>query len=82
MGYVERNLLPKEQITYRARLHRISYLLPVCVLIIAVLVGLGGGGHIAAGVLFAIAAVLFIPPWIRASSSEFAITNKRVLVML
>lgn len=82
MGYVERNLLPNEQITYRARLHRVIYLLPVSVAIIGMAVALAGGGHIAAGVLFAIAVLLFIPPWIRTASSEFAITNKRVLIKI
>jgi len=80
MGYVERNLLPNETITYRARLHRIVYFLPDCILAAAVLVGVAGGGWIAAGVVAAIAILLFIPPWIRSSSSEFAITNKRVLI--
>jgi uncharacterized membrane protein YdbT with pleckstrin-like domain len=80
MSYVERNLLPSEQITYRARLHRIVYFLPDCILVIAVIVGLGGGGWIAAAVVAAIGVVLFIPPWVRSSSSEFAITNKRVLI--
>ena len=46
MGYVESNLLPNEQITYRAKLHRIIYALPAIVLLIAFLVGLGGGGWI------------------------------------
>jgi uncharacterized membrane protein YdbT with pleckstrin-like domain len=80
MSYVERNLLPNEEITYRARLHRIVYFLPDCVFLIAVLVGLAGGGWIAAAVIAAIGVVLFIPPWIRSASSEFAITNKRVLI--
>jgi uncharacterized membrane protein YdbT with pleckstrin-like domain len=80
MGYVESNLLPNEQITYRANLHWIIYTLPAIVLLLAILVGLGGGGWIAGGVLCAIAVALFLPPWIRASSSEFAITNKRVLI--
>jgi uncharacterized membrane protein YdbT with pleckstrin-like domain len=80
MSYVERNLLPNEEITYRARLHRIVYFLPDCVFLVAVLVGLAGGGWIAAAVVAAIGVVLFIPPWIRSASSEFAITNKRVLV--
>lgn len=82
MGYVESNLLPNEQITYRGRLHRIIYFLPVCLLLLAIVVALAGGGHIAAGVLGAIALVLFIPPWIRSTSSEFAITNKRVLIKI
>jgi uncharacterized membrane protein YdbT with pleckstrin-like domain len=80
MSYVERNLLPNEQITYRARLHRIIYFLPDSIFVVAILVGLGGGGWIAAGVVAAIGVVLFIPPWIRSTSSEFAITNKRVLI--
>ena len=50
MGYVDSNLLPNEHVTYRARLHRIVYLLPVCVLIVAIVVALIGGGWIAVGV--------------------------------
>jgi uncharacterized membrane protein YdbT with pleckstrin-like domain len=80
MGYVESNLLPNEQITYRARLHPIIYLFPLCMAAIAILVALGGGAWIAGGVLGLIALVLFVPPWIRSTSSEFAITNKRVLI--
>ncbi len=80
MGYVERNLLPNEEITYQARLHWIIYALPAVVFVIAILLVLGGGGWIAGSVLGVIAFVLFLPPWIKASSSEFAITNKRVLI--
>ncbi|MGD0492044.1 MAG: PH domain-containing protein [Steroidobacteraceae bacterium] len=80
MSYVERNLLPNEEITYRARLHRIIYFLPDCIFLVAILVGLGGGGWIAAGIVATIGVLLFIPPWIRSASSEFAITNKRVLI--
>jgi uncharacterized membrane protein YdbT with pleckstrin-like domain len=79
MGYVDSNLLPNEHVTYRARLHRIVYLLPVCVLLVAVVVAIIGGGWIALGVGF-IGLVLLVPPWIRSISSEFAVTNKRVLV--
>jgi uncharacterized membrane protein YdbT with pleckstrin-like domain len=80
MGYVESNLLPNEQVVYRARLHWIIYSLPAFVFIIAILVALSGGGLIAGAVIGAIAVLLFLPPWIRSSSSEFAITNKRVLI--
>lgn len=80
MGYVERNLLPNEEITYQARLHWIIYALPAVVFVIAILLVLGGGGWIAGSVLGIIAFVLFLPQWIKASSSEFAITNKRVLI--
>ena len=80
MGYVDSNLLPNEQVTYRARLHWIIYGLPAMVLAIALLVALGGGGWIAGLALGAIGFVLFLPPWIKSASSEFAITNKRVLI--
>ena len=79
MGYVENNLLPNEEITYHARLHWIIYALPAVVFVIAILLVLGGGGWIAGSVFGVIAFVLFLPPWIKASSSEFAITNKREL---
>jgi uncharacterized membrane protein YdbT with pleckstrin-like domain len=79
MSYVERNLLPNEEINYRARLHRIIYLFPTTLLIAGLLVALAGG-WIAGGVLAAIGLILFVPPWIRSASSEFAITNKRVLI--
>jgi uncharacterized membrane protein YdbT with pleckstrin-like domain len=79
MGYVDNNLLPNEQVTYRARLHRIIYLLPVCVLIAAIAVAVVGGRYSAAA-LAVIGLILLVPPWIRSISSEFAVTNKRVLV--
>jgi uncharacterized membrane protein YdbT with pleckstrin-like domain len=80
MGYVDSNLLPNEQVTYRATLHWIIYALPATVLVIALLVALGGGGWIAGLAIGVIGFVLFLPPWIRSTSSEFAITNKRVLI--
>jgi uncharacterized membrane protein YdbT with pleckstrin-like domain len=79
MGYVDNNLLPNEQVTYRARLHWIIYLLPVCVLIAAIAVAVVGGRYSAAA-LAVIGLILLVPPWIRSISSEFAVTNKRVLV--
>jgi uncharacterized membrane protein YdbT with pleckstrin-like domain len=79
MGYVDSNLLPNEQVTYRARLHRIIYLFPVCVIILAIVVAIIGYGFPALG-LGLIGLVLLVPPWIRSISSEFAVTNKRVLV--
>ena len=80
MGYVDSNLLPNEHVTYRARLHRIIYLVPVCALLVALGVGLASGSWIAGGMLAVIGLLLLVPPWIRSISSEFAVTNKRVLV--
>ena len=77
---ISQNLLPNEQITYRARLHRIIYLFPTIMFVLGVLLALGGGSWIAGGALGVIGLVLLLPPWIKSSSSEFAITNKRVLI--
>jgi uncharacterized membrane protein YdbT with pleckstrin-like domain len=79
MGYVENNLLPNEQITYRAKLHWIIYGLPLTVFVIALLLMLGGAGWVA-GAIGVIGLLLLLPPWIKSTSSEFAITNKRVLI--
>jgi uncharacterized membrane protein YdbT with pleckstrin-like domain len=79
MSFVDSNLLPNEQVTYRARLHRIIYALPAMLLVAALLAALGGG-WIAGTAIGVIGCVLFLPPWIRSVSSEFAITNKRVLI--
>ena len=79
MGFVERNLLPNEQVTYRARLHWIIYLTPVIVVMAAIAIALGGEG-IAAIVTGGIGLLLMLPPWIKSSSSEFAITDKRVVI--
>jgi uncharacterized membrane protein YdbT with pleckstrin-like domain len=80
MGYVDSNLLPNEQITYRAKLHWIIYALPAIVFVIAIVVALSGGGWIAFSAIGVIGFILFLPAWIKSSSSEFAITNKRVLI--
>jgi uncharacterized membrane protein YdbT with pleckstrin-like domain len=79
MGYVDSNLLPNEQVTYRARLHRIIYLFPFCLFLIAIAVAIAGGRWTALA-LAVLALITMLPPWVRSISSEFAVTNKRVLV--
>ncbi len=88
MSYVENNLLPNEQVTYWAKLHWIIYVWPMIILIgaVAAAVGFGAlglhGGWIASAVLAVIALLAFLPPWIDSLSSEFAVTNKRVLIKI
>jgi uncharacterized membrane protein YdbT with pleckstrin-like domain len=79
MSYVEGNLLPNEEVTYWAKLHWIIYALPALVFAAAIAVALGGG-WIAGVALAAVGLLLLLPPWIKSSSSEFAVTNKRVLI--
>jgi uncharacterized membrane protein YdbT with pleckstrin-like domain len=82
MGYIDNNLLPNEQITYRAKLHWIIYTLPIFLIAIAILVAFASHGWIAGMVLGGLGVMTFVPPWIRSVSSEFAITNKRVLIKI
>jgi membrane protein YdbS with pleckstrin-like domain len=88
MSYVENNLLPNEQVTYWAKLHWIIYLWPLLFLFAAVAAAVGvaasglQGGWIASAVFAAIAALSFLPPWVDSLSSEFAVTNKRVLIKI
>lgn len=87
MSYIENNLLPDERITYRTKLHWIIFVNPILSFILALIFLIAAGGRPEAtalggvGVLFLLASVLFaINRWIALKSSEFAVTNKRVLI--
>ncbi|MEP6829311.1 MAG: PH domain-containing protein [Rhizomicrobium sp.] len=77
-GYVDSNLNPGEQVVYRGAVHWIVYLVPVLLLGFGIpLIGAGtqyGLPLAAAGMLAGAAA------WIRQTTSEFAVTNRRVIV--
>src|SRR2546422_5146760 len=87
MGYVEENLMPGEQIMYRANLHWIIYAAPLFFgLVGAVFVGsLFGNRYLAAlgglgGLFLIVAGLLGLSRWIISRTSEFAVTNKRVVI--
>jgi uncharacterized membrane protein YdbT with pleckstrin-like domain len=80
MSYVEKNLLPNEQVTYRAKLHWIIFTTPVLVLVAAIVLAVVGAPWFVSAVIAAVGILAFIPPWLRSVSSEFAVTNKRVLI--
>jgi uncharacterized membrane protein YdbT with pleckstrin-like domain len=88
MGYVDKHLLEGEKVVYRARLHRIIFLPPLALavlgLVVAVLVNIYLENREAAGIVgaaFLIVAILVaFPRYIRYATSEFAVTNKRVIV--
>ncbi len=56
MGYVEKSLMPGEQVAYRAELHWIVFVSLKALL------------------------TLFISPLVRRATSEFAVTNRRVII--
>ncbi len=79
MGYVDRNLLQGEEVVYRARLHRMIFVPPAAIVVLGLAVAIYINPI--AGAVFGVAAVLVaIPRFIRYMTSEFAVTNKRVIV--
>lgn len=87
MSYVDKNLLPGETVEYRARLHRVIFLQPA--VFAAVGIGFVGFGLLNPGlapfwmlglVFLLYAAAVGAGRAIEYGSSEFAITNKRVLI--
>ncbi len=90
MGYAEKHLLDGERIVYRARLHRIIFVPPLMLallgVVLAIWIHVSLANPMAAGILggaFLIVALLVaIPRFIRYTSSEFVVTNKRVIVKI
>jgi uncharacterized membrane protein YdbT with pleckstrin-like domain len=81
MGYIDNNLMSGESVIYRAKLHWIIFAWPIIWLIVAVLLFGGGGDTATVGGLFLLLAIVRgIASFITYSTSEFGITNKRVLV--
>jgi|SRR5215212_246150 len=87
MTYVDENLLPGEHVAYRAHLHRIIYTGPAVMAIVAVAIlafGLLMEDALwvtwIGGVLLLVAAIAFTINYIKSSTSEFAVTNRRVVI--
>lgn len=92
MGYVDENLIEGESIQYRAPLHWKVSLGPVVLAIVlmalATLAFLQAASYpdatialrIIGGILLAFAVSRLIVVWIRTSSAEFVVTNKRVIL--
>jgi hypothetical protein len=77
MSYVDSNLLPGEQVTFRTRLHLIIFATPFALALLALFLYRidSGIGNLA---LF-LALALGVVRWIDLVTSEFAVTNKRVI---
>lgn len=90
MSYVEKHLIPNETILYFTRLSWIVYLRAVLFFLAGLAVGLWGttspdsanAFYPVAGVLFLAGLTLFLLAFIRRRSSEFAVTNKRVIIKI
>jgi uncharacterized membrane protein YdbT with pleckstrin-like domain len=83
MSYVEKHLMPGEQIEYRANLHWLVFILPTLLFIAAIWLFFSLGGNIAkflALILIVGVLVTGLIAVIERMTSEFAVTNKRVLI--
>jgi uncharacterized membrane protein YdbT with pleckstrin-like domain len=84
MSYLDDHLLPGEQIVYRARLHWITFAAAIAVVLAGVAVGVlleliePGYWYVGAAIA-GIGLFMAIGPAIRYITSEFAVTNRRVL---
>ena len=87
MSYVDENLLPSEEVMYCATLHWIIYTAPVTCFLIALILAVSvvGTANPALGMGWSgffvlVALILALARWIKFKTSEFAITNQRVLI--
>ena len=83
MSYVDKHLMPREAIVYRAQLHWAVFLWPILWFVVAIWVfSIGGDSAPIFGtlILLLIAFPMLIDAFIARRTSEFAVTNKRVLI--
>ena len=83
MSYVDKHLLAGEHIRYRAHLHKIVFFVPALIIIAGIAGAVFAGIKnqpigIAAGA--GVAVLAFVMSWIPYRSSEFAVTDKRVII--
>ncbi len=84
MSYIDAHLLPGEAVTFRTRLHWKVYLGPfffsllLCVPL--VVLALNSENRSLAWIPGVLALVSWVKPWLERHSSEFAVTNRRVII--
>jgi uncharacterized membrane protein YdbT with pleckstrin-like domain len=79
MSYVDDSLIPDEQVVFRTRLHLIIFFVPIVLLAISVCLFIYTV-PMAAETVLAVAVLWFLVKYVDYASSEFAVTNKRVII--
>jgi uncharacterized membrane protein YdbT with pleckstrin-like domain len=88
MSYVDKSLITNESVVFRTRLHWIIFTWPILFLIASCVLFYFGffsthpGFMYAAEILLVITFIVFIAKYIVYRSSEFAVTNKRVIIKI
>ncbi|MCS5711564.1 PH domain-containing protein [Candidatus Berkiella aquae] len=85
MSYVDSHLLPNEKVVHRTHLHKIMFFWPgvlACAMFAAGVWILMHPAYRAgfAGLCFVVGVAFLLAPYIQYISSEFAVTNKRVII--
>ncbi len=83
MSYVDNQLLPGEEVRHRAHLHKFIFVGPVLLSLVLLAAGVWAfvsNYSIAGAALMAVAALPIVWAYIAYTSSEFAVTNKRVII--
>ncbi len=78
MGYIDKHLLTGEKIIYQTKLNRIAYIKGLIVLGFGLIFMIGNGNF--GGLLIFIGLLILGMTYLRISTSEFAVTDKRVLI--
>ena len=78
MGYIEANLLSDEHVVYTARLHWIIFLKPFALVFLGLIFLMIQ--PIIGAVVIIIGLAASVPPAVDYFSSEFGVTNKRVII--
>ncbi len=84
-SYVQNDLNPGERIVYEASLHWMIYLGPMLLLGVGIVMsvpGLGFGAMSGGLALLGVALLWLLVSYIRQRTSEFAVTDKRVIIKL
>ena len=85
MSYIDTHLLPGEVVAYRTRLHWKIFVGPVLVTIVMAALSvwaLSAQKTVLAIIPGVIAVMVLFIAWVKRHSSEFAVTNKRVIIKL
>jgi uncharacterized membrane protein YdbT with pleckstrin-like domain len=79
MSYVDNSLIPGEEVAFRTRLHFIIFVGPIFLVGISIVL-FGYGAPPAAETVLVIGIVWGLVKYVDYASSEFAVTNKRVII--
>jgi len=83
MGYVDRNLMSKESVVFQGRLHWNVYIVPVLIAALSLSVvywSITEKYYYVALASFAVVLISILYPYIRTGTSEFVVTDKRIII--